>query len=200
MVAYFAPLRRLLVFNAEKQRRREAEFLPYRACRGRFAQPRKRVAARGYARARRAVDGFACEHASALGPASAMRCIAATRHGSPLRETLNPTERCLTCGLSTNVKPLWGFPCTSVSRRNGRDDARPSRVRGKSMFCPKDQGRDAHRRVQPRTRPRRCAALPQGIIYICVYVSCDHLEFVSIKTTRAGRFRARPALLLRPTR
>ncbi len=112
MVAYFAPLRRLLVFNAEhpdraargsihgdkgyfigkKQRRREAEFLPCRACRGRFAQPRKRVAARGYARARRAVDGFACEHASALGPASAMRCIAATRHGSPLRGTRKFTE------------------------------------------------------------------------------------------------------------
>ena len=66
---------------------------------GRCARPRKRVAARGCARARRATGGIACKHASAHGPASAMRCIAATRHGSPLRGTLNPTESGLTNGL-----------------------------------------------------------------------------------------------------
>jgi hypothetical protein len=56
------------------------------------------VAARSCARARRAVGEFACKHASARSLASAMRCIAATRHGSPLRGTLNPTENGLTKG------------------------------------------------------------------------------------------------------
>ena len=75
----------------------------------RYAQPRKRLAARGFARARRAVGGFACEPASALGRASAMRCIAANRHGSPLRGTRNFTERphvCLRPGLKAPFRPF----------------------------------------------------------------------------------------------
>ena len=63
---------------------------------GLTARPRKRLAARGFARARRAVGGIACKPASALGHASAMRCIAANRHGNPLRGTLKSTEICLT--------------------------------------------------------------------------------------------------------
>ena len=59
----------------------------------RYAQPRKRLAARSFARARRAVGGFAGKPASTLGHASAMRCVAANRHGSPLRGTQNFTEK-----------------------------------------------------------------------------------------------------------
>jgi hypothetical protein len=55
-------------------------------------QTRKRVVAQGFARARRAEGGFACQHASDLGHAYAMRCIATTRHGNPLRGTQNPTD------------------------------------------------------------------------------------------------------------
>ena len=75
----------------------------------RYARPRKRLAAPGFARARRAVGGIACKPASALGRASAMRCIAANRHGSPLRGTRNFTERphvCLRPGLKAPFKPF----------------------------------------------------------------------------------------------
>ncbi len=58
----------------------------------RFARTRKRVAAQSCACARRAVGEFACKPASALGHAYAMRCIAATRHGNPLRGTRKNTE------------------------------------------------------------------------------------------------------------
>ncbi len=81
--------------------------LAFRA--GRFARTLKRLAARGCARARRAVGGFACKHASALGHASAMRCIAANRHGSPLRGTRKFTEipkGCLTLGRKTPFRPF----------------------------------------------------------------------------------------------
>ena len=84
----------------------------------RCARPRKRVAARGCARARRATGGFACKHASALSPALAMRCIAATRHGSPLRGTQNPTEIGLTNSLRLIHQSTMGlfreFPCPAA--------------------------------------------------------------------------------------
>ena len=85
---------------------------------GRYAQPRKRLAARSFARARRAVGGFAGKPASTLGHASAMRCVAANRHGSPLRGTRNPTEIGLTNGLwlihQATLGPFREFPCPAA--------------------------------------------------------------------------------------
>ncbi len=75
----------------------------------RYAQPRKRVAARGYARARRAVGGFACKPASAHSHAYAMLCIAATRHGSPLCGTRNFTETPQVCLIPSLKAPLKPF-------------------------------------------------------------------------------------------
>ena len=64
---------------------------------------------RGLRRARRAVGGFASKPASALGHASAMRCIAANRHGSPLRGTLKATESGLKEGARFLLKPFRGI-------------------------------------------------------------------------------------------
>ena len=63
---------------------------PHRPKGGATAPITETGGAPGYARARRAISGFACEHASAHGPALAMRCIAATRHGNPLRGARKP--------------------------------------------------------------------------------------------------------------
>ena len=121
------------VFNAEKQRRREAE-----DSQGRFARLGKRVAARGVARARRAAGGIACKPASALGPPQ--RCVASpppdleTRfagHGSP-------TEKGLRGAFRPGFKPSWDFSKNFLSRRNGglpnpARRGKPRRGRGKAM-------------------------------------------------------------------
>ncbi len=106
----------------------------------RFARPRKRLAARGFARARRAVGGIVCEHASALGPASAMRCIAANRHGSPLRGTRNPTEIGLTNGLWLILQATMGLFKIFLSRRKAgfpirRGEESPARGWGKAPLA-----------------------------------------------------------------
>ena len=145
----------------------------------RFARPRKRLAARSFARARRAVGGFACEHASALGHASAMRCIAANRHGSPLCGTRNFTEKphvCLRPGLKAPLRPFSvgfcvgrsPFPCPlaaaamqCIARAGGwrwpclhgpaRSPARrpPTAARRDSGFRGRAQAPPAHRAVGP---------------------------------------------------
>ena len=78
---------------------------------------------RGLRRARRAVGGFASKLASALGHASAMRCIAANRHGNPLRGRLKATEnglkgvaRFLAQAIAGHIREFpcpreAGFPC-----------------------------------------------------------------------------------------
>ena len=74
----------------------------------------------GCSRARRAVGEFACKHASALGSASAMRCIAATRHGNPLRGTRNHTEKCLNGVIMPSFQTtMWprGFRGNAVGER-----------------------------------------------------------------------------------
>ena len=61
----------------------------------RFARSRKRVAARGCARARRAVGGFACKHTSAQGPALAMQASPPPDTETRFAGHESPTESCL---------------------------------------------------------------------------------------------------------
>ena len=59
----------------------------------RCARPQKRVAARGCARARRAVGGFACKHTSAQGPALAMQASPPPDTETRFAGHESPTER-----------------------------------------------------------------------------------------------------------
>ena len=132
---------------------------------GRFARLGKRVAARGCARARRAAGGFACEHASALGPASAMRCIAATRLGNPLRGIGKPHGKRLDgepfVRTSTHLRTSQNF----LSRRNGglpnpARRGKPRRGWGKALAA---DGELVHRAVGgPRPKPSKTAPRPAG--------------------------------------
>ena len=135
---------------------------------GRCARPRKRVAARGCARARRATGGIACKHASAHGRASAMRCIAATRHGSPLRGTQNPTEIGLTNSLRLIHQSTMGlfreFPCPAGTAGFC--------VRWKRRRCAASQGQEdsgghacmGRRNPLPAGRQRRPAATAASVV------------------------------------
>ena len=120
------------VFNAEKQRRREAE-----DSQGRFARLGKRVAARGFARARRAAGGIACKPASALGPPQ--RCVASP---PPDLETRfaghgRPTGKGLRGAFRPGFKPSWDFSTNFLSRRTA---GFPS---GEARKAPKGLGQGA---------------------------------------------------------
>ena len=201
------------VFNAEKAERRRR-----RGCgAGRCARPRKRVAARGCARARRATGGIACKHASAHGHASAMRCIAATRHGSPLRGTLNPTEIGLTNSQwathQADMGPFREFSCPAGTagfrvRRGeealkglgrwlggGRGTCSPDRQRGRA---PSRRRRPLAQPVsQGRAKRPLCFSAPLPLcvkILLCwVQVSAAVRAEIESRQNRANRAKCRAA-------
>ena len=121
------------VFLTQRSRGAERQRIP-----GTLRANWERVAARGFARARRAAGGFACKPASAIGPPQ--RCVASpppdleTRfagHGSPTGKGLREV-------VSSGFKTPWGFSKNFLSRRNGglpnpARRGKPRRGRGKAM-------------------------------------------------------------------
>jgi hypothetical protein len=131
----------------------------------RYARPRKRLAARGFARARRAVGGIACEPASALGPASAMRCIAATRLGNPLRGTRKPHGKGLERSLDFQASSLPGtFQKFSVPPNGGIPNparrGKPRQGLGQGAVGGRGTCSPGRRRGRAPSRHRRLLAQP----------------------------------------
>ena len=148
------------VFLTQRSRGAERQ----RILRGASRDFGKRVAARGFARARRAAGGFACKPASALGPPQ--RCVASpppdleTRfagHGSP-------TEKGLRGAFRPGFKPSWDFSKNFLSRRTAgfpirRGEESPegagARRRWRRGTCSPDR-----RRGRAPSRRRRLLAQP----------------------------------------
>ena len=132
----------------------------------RYARSRKRLAAPGFARARRAVGGIACKPASALGPASAMRCIAATRLGNPLRGTWKSHGKRLEGSLYFQASnhhgtfPKISYPAERRASQSGEARKAPPgagarrRWRAGNLFTVPPAG--------PRPKPSQTAPRPAG--------------------------------------